>query len=377
MLNKIGIRLGWALGYSLLGSLAFFFAFNFFMDWELVKGRVTAELDRATGYDVKLASVELSGFSGLRLSGITLTEKQPKPSESPSVIRIESLKLSASLFSLLGDTRTFSFDAQMLGGRIAGDVDVKKTSRRLKLAVENVRVDKIPGIGSAITLPMTGRLNATGSLDMPPEGMRLADGDFNISCKSCVVGDGKAKVKAAFVQAPNNPGSAAWAKEGFTLPPLSLGQFSGGVEIKKGKASFKDIGAKSADGEAELSGFITFRDPVKTSNTNLYFRFKFSDEVKKTHPNLEGIELSLQAKGKRSDGFFGLSMTGLLGSMRFLPAKTGVKDFSRATTDKTGAKERPVFKPKDADGDPDGDKDRPTPMGRRSRSTTPKPEGEK
>lgn len=379
MLKKIGVRLGWALGYSFLGSLAFFFAFNFFMDWDLVKVRVGAELDRATGYDVKLASVELSGFSGLTLTGITLTEKQPKNPENPSVIRIESLELSASVFSLLGDTRTFSFDARMLGGRIAGDVDVMKKSRRLKLSVENVRVDKIPGIGSAITLPMTGRLTATGAVEMPPEGMRLADGDFDISCKGCVVGDGKAKVKAAFVATPNNPGSAAWAKEGFTLPPLSLGQFSGGVEIKKGKASFKDIAAKSADGEAELSGFITFRDPIKTSNTNLYFRFKFSDEVKKTHPNLEGIEMSLQARGKRSDGFFGLSMTGPLGSMRFLPAKTGVKDFSRSSTDKTGAKERPVFKSKDKEGDPDagGDKARPTPMGRRGRSTTPKPEGEK
>jgi hypothetical protein len=97
---------------------------------------------------------------------------------------------------------------------------------------------------------MTGRLNATGTLEMPPEGMRLADGNFDISCKNCVVGDGKAKVKAAFVQVPNNPGSAAWAKEGFTLPPLSLGQFSGGVDIKKGKR-FQGHRVRARIGEAE------------------------------------------------------------------------------------------------------------------------------
>jgi len=373
--KKLGVKIAWSLGYGLLGGLAFYAAFSFFMDWDLVKVRVTSELEKATGYDVKLASVELSGLSGLELSGITLTEKTPKDPESPSVIRIESLALRASVFSLLGNTKTFSFDATMLGGRIAGDVDVKKSSRRLKLAVENVKVDKIPGIGSAITMPMTGRLTATGTLDLPPEGMRGADGDFTITCKTCVVGDGKAKVKAAFVAVPNNPASAAWAKEGFTLPPLSLGKFSGAVEIKKGKASFKDIIAKGADGEAELSGFITFRTPVKTSTSNLYFKFQFSDEVKKTHPNLEGIELSLQAKGKRSDGFFGLSMTGPLGAMKFLPAKTGVKDFTKSATEKAGEKDKPGARPKDKD--PDKDKDRPTPMGRRSRSTTPKPDGEK
>ncbi len=367
--KKLGLKLGILAGYSLLGSLAFYAAFSFFMDWDLVKQRVASELGKATGYEVKLSSVELSGLSGLKISGITLTEKTPKNPESPSVILIEELEIKASVFSLLGKSQAFSFDARMLGGRIAGDVNVLKTSRKLKLQLENVKVDKIPGIGSAITLPMTGRFSASGTLEMPPEGMRLADGDFQISCKNCVMGDGKAKVKASFVATPNNPASAAWAKEGFTLPPLSLGQFSGGVEIKKGKASFKEITAKSADGEAELSGFITFRTPIKTSTTNLYFRFQFSEEVKKTHPNLEGIELSLQARGKRSDGFYGLSMTGQLGAMKFLPAKTGVKDFAKSTPEKNGDKEKLNNKDKEPPRLPPGM--------RRSRSGTPKPEGDK
>jgi len=375
MWKKWGIKAGIFMGYSLLGSLAFYTAFSFFMDWELVKSRVASELGKATGYDVKLASVELSGLSGLTISGITLTEKSPKNPEEPSVIRIEALDLKANVFSMMGSNPSFSFDATMLGGKIAGKVDVGKTSRKLKLELENVKVDKIPGIGSAITLPMTGRLSATGSLEMPPEGMRLADGDFQISCKNCIMGDGKAKVKAAFVATPNNPASAAWAKEGFTLPPLSLGKFSGGVEIKKGKASFKDISAKSVDGEAELSGFITFRTPIKTSTTNLYFKFQFSEEVKKKHPNLEGIELSLQAKGKRSDGFYGLSMTGQLGAMRFLPAKTGVKDFAKTAPDKKAEKDKSNNKDKFNSKDMEPPR---IPSGmRRSRSGTPKPDGEK
>jgi len=373
--KKLALKLGVLAGYSLLGSLAFYVAFSFFMDWDLVKQRVASELGKATGYDVKLAAVDLSGLSGLNISGITLTEKTPKTAQSPTVIRIEELKINASLFSLLGDTRTFSFDARMLGGRIAGNVDVQKKSRKLTLSLENVKVDKIPGISSAITLPLTGRLTATGTLDIPPEGMRLADGDFEISCKTCVMGDGKAKVKAAFVATPNNPASAAWAKEGFTLPPLQLGKFSGSVEIKKGKASFKDISAKSPDGEAELSGFITFRNPIKTSNTNLYFKFQFSEAVKKVQPNLEGIELSLQAKGKRSDGFFGISMTGPLGAMRFLPAKTGVKDFAKSGPEKNGDKEK-VFS-KDKENNKDMEPPRQPPGMRRSRSGTPKPDGEK
>lgn len=367
--KKLWLKAGIFAGYWLLGSLAFYTAFSFFMDWDLVKQRVAAELGKATGYDVKLSSVELAGLSGLTISGVTLTEKTPKNPQQPTVILIEELEIKANLFSLLGETRSFSFDAQMLGGRIAGDVDVQNTSRKLKLQLENVKVDRIPGIGSAITLPMTGRLSASGTLDMPPEGMRSADGDFQISCKACVMGDGKAKVKIAFAATPNNPASAAWAKEGFTLPSLSLGKFSGSVEIKKGKASFKEIAAKSTDGEAELSGFITFRTPIKVSTTNLYFRFQFSDEAKKMNPNLEGIELSLQAKGKRSDGFYGLSMTGQLGAMKFLPAKTGVKDFAKTIPEKNGDKEKSNNQDKEPPRQPPGM--------RRSRAMTPKPDGEK
>lgn len=376
MLKKIALRALGILGYSLLGSLAFYLAFNSFMEWDLVRRRVADELGRATGYDVKLSAVSLSGFSGVELTGLVLEEKNPKDPEKPTRIKASSLKLDLGFFGILSGRREVAFDADALGGRIAGRFVEEKKKRRIDLNIESIRVDQIPGMSSAITLPLTGRLDARGYLELPPDGLKSADGKIKLECKKCVMGDGKAKVKASFVATPNNPGSAAWAKEGFTLPPLSLGKFAGEVEIKKGKATFRDIAADSADGEAELSGYITFRTPMKYSVTNLYFRFKFSDDVKKRHPNLEGIELSLAARGKRADGSFGISMTGQLGSMRFLPSRTGVKDFARPEGEPTldikpggGRFGKPEEKPTEKPGD--------RIRGRRERSTTPKPDGEK
>jgi hypothetical protein len=68
-------------------------------------------------------------------------------------------------------------------------------------------------------------------------------------------------------------------------------------------------------------------------------------------------------------------MTGQLGAMRFLPAKTGVKDFAKTAPDKKGEKDK--ANNKDKPGIKDMEPPR-IPSGmRRSRSGTPKPEGEK
>ena len=376
MFKKIALRFAIAFAYSLLGGITFYITFNYVMDWNLVRRRIADELSRLTGYDVKLSSVSLSGLSGLELGGLVFEERNPKNPDQPTRIKASSLKLDVELFNVLRGRRAVAFDADTLGGRIQGRVVEEKKRRRVDLNIENIKVDQIPGMSSAITLPLTGRLDVRGFFDLPPDGLKSADGKIRLSCKKCVMGDGKAKVKASFVATPNDPGSAAWAKEGFTLPPLSLGKFEGEVEIKKGKATFRDIAANSPDGEAELSGYITFRTPIKFSTTNLYFRFKFSDDVKKRHPNLEGIELSLAARGKRADGSFGISMTGQLHSMRFLPARTGVKDFARPDNDsklevKPGGGH--FEKTNDKPSEKIGDKIR----SRRERAATPMLEGEK
>ncbi len=362
MMRKLLERAGIVILFSILGGLAFYFSFSFFMDWDLLKERVKREIDRSSGYQVEIGTVELSGLSGLRIHELVLTDRQPKNPEKPEKIRIQKLDVRAGLFSLFGKKKKVNFEAAMLGGKITGDMALGKNSREVRVDIQSVKVDLIPGMDTAITLPLTGRLTASGNLIMPREGLKGADGDFTIACRYCVMGDGEAKVKAKFIAVPNNPASAAWAKEGFTLPPLELGRFSGKMEIRKGRATFKEFIAKSDHGEAELSGNITFRDPVKTSNAAMYFKFKFSEEVKKEHPNLEGIEISLQAKGKRSDSFYGIQMTGMLGSMRFIPAKTGVRDFMRTENENQPS--------------PGGSSPGAPPTGRRGRST-PRPRGEK
>ena len=126
MLKKIALRVAVALGYSLLGGLAFYLAFDSFMDWDLVRRRVADELGRATGYEVKLSSVSLSGFSGLELGGLVLEEKNPKDPENPTRIKASSLKLDMGVLGLLRGRREVSFDAQALGGRIAGGMDYER-----------------------------------------------------------------------------------------------------------------------------------------------------------------------------------------------------------------------------------------------------------
>ena len=291
--NSLRSRLIRWLIYSFVGSITFFITFNLVMDWDLIKQKVAKELEKMSGYDVAVGDVGF-GFSSIKISDIVMVSRPMTKGEKPSRFKISSLEIKSNLIKLIKGNKNVEFKMEALGGTTSGSFSKKDGNKKFQLEMENINIKKIPWIASAISLPIKGKISLDGNVELDKYGWRKANGEFNITFRKIIVGDGKTKVKAKFLQPPKNKGQARFQKDGFPLPPLSLGnKFSWTVTIKNGKAEIKDFATQSKDGEAELVGHIKFRDPMKLSMVEMYMKFKFSEESKKNDDTLQVFELSL------------------------------------------------------------------------------------
>ncbi|MBU1240727.1 type II secretion system protein GspN [Myxococcota bacterium] len=326
--------------YSVVGAVTFFVSLNLFMNWDLVKEKIVRELERMTGYDVSIADVSF-GFSGIEMKEVVMVSRPEKDGEKPSRFVISSLAINASPLSLMKSDKDIGFSMNTLGGSISGRFSKDADKKKFKLQMDDIQIAKIPFLKNAISMPVKGKISMDGYVELDRHGWRKSNGEFNFGFHRMVVGDGKTKVKAKFLMPPKNKGQAKFQEDGFPLPPLSLGEkFAWTVTLKNGKAELKDFVTKSKDGEMELVGHIKFRDPIKLSMAEMYIKFKFSDEAKKKHDSLEVFELSLQRRGKRADGSFGMSISGQLAALRFLPRKTGIIDYKRNRSQPKGRNDR-------------------------------------
>lgn len=198
------------LAYTIVGGATFFFALNFFMDWDLVKEKVSLQLEKMTGYDVAIGDMSFS-LSGITMEDVVLVSK-PKGDEKPSRFKASTLSISTNLIDFVKGNKNVEFEAEALGGSISGSFEQGDEEKQFSLDMRNARISKIPMVKSAVSLPMKGRISMDGKVVLDRHGWRKANGEFNVTLKRVIVGDGKTKVKAKFLMPPKNKGQAKFQK---------------------------------------------------------------------------------------------------------------------------------------------------------------------
>ena len=83
----------------------------------------------------------------------------------------------------------------------------------------------------------------------------------------------------------------------------------------KSTAELQGVEAKSPDGDLALDGEIQLHDPLPTSTLALYLRFRLSEPFLKSADKLQLMLQMAGSAGKRPDGFYGVRLSGRLGSM--------------------------------------------------------------
>lgn len=321
MSPRLRTALKW-LGYASWAAVTFVVGVYLFFPYERLKRFVAKKLDSDGRYQVTIEDVGPAFPVGLTVTGIRIVSPPEKPKDKPGIVDVDRLVIRIGVLSLLSETRQVNVEIDALDGHIEANLESKGKARKVSLRFSGLSMKKLPGIAKAISLPMTGSLEGSGTIDIPEQGLRRAEGKFTLQCRKCTLGDGKTKVKIDF--RPKHLRKRRFnpvAEQGVTLPRVRLGHFGGDIEIEKGRAMFRQFEALSPDGEAVLLGTVTLRDPFPFSNVNGYFKFKFSDDLKKREAKWGAIEKSL-ARGRRADKYIGFSVRGRFKDPpRFRPAR--------------------------------------------------------
>jgi len=275
--------LKWA-GYPLFFFACFvFFAYKTF-PYERLADRLVQEA-AAQGYEIEIIDLTNSGLTGLTFENLRVA-LPPKTEESPPGEAIfDELTVGTSLFSLMTDTKSYSFDAELASGEAWGDVVLGEETLEVEVELENLDLEALSILREFTKVPLAGILNGEIALAMPSE-VAESTGNVEIKIEGLNVGDGKSKLDI--------PG---WG--GLTLDKADVGNLELVANIEDGMANIERATAHGADLELDVLGRVKLRRPLKRSELNVMLRVKIQDAYKERSAKVATM-LELASTGLKS-----------------------------------------------------------------------------
>ena len=302
------------MGYPMFFLLCFvFFAYQTF-PYERLAARIVQEA-QALGYEIEIIDLTNSGLTGLTFENLRLV----LPSEgedSPALdVIFDELTVSTSLFSLVSDTKSYSFDAELAGGEAAGELVLGENNIEIDAELDDIDLEALPILRKFTKVPLAGMLNGEIALAMPSE-VAESTGDVEITIEGLHLGDGKSKLDI--------PG---WG--GLTLDKADAGNLELVATIEEGSANIERATSHGKDLELDVLGRVRLLRPLKRSELNLMFRVKIQDAYKNRSAKVATM-LELASSGikaaQTADGAIQYIVAGSLAS-RLRPRAAGTQPF--------------------------------------------------
>jgi type II secretion system protein N len=304
-------RVGKWAGYPLFGLVVFLSVLYAALPLDRIKDRL--EIEAGTrGFDMQIGRMGSALPLGLKAQDVILRTKPTTPGEKPMRLAVDKVEVHPELLRLLFGRLAASFDVTALGGKVSGMV-APGTDVTAAVHMRDLDLSQVPNIESLTKLPIAGTLAADADVNMSKGKLGEMKGQVHISCTNCSVGDGKAKLVI-----PNDPFLAA----GLTVPRIKLGTPEGRATIDKGVVKIASLEAHSSDVDLKVEGDIALRDPIDFSTTNLCVMYKLNPELLKREPKFQLLAQNADPNSKRPDGYYGLRVSGRLGSQP-IPARCG------------------------------------------------------
>jgi type II secretion system protein N len=264
--GRISIRqiLRWT-GYPLFFLACFiFFAYQTF-PYDRLADRLV-QLARAEGYELEIVDLTNAGLTGLTFENLRVVMPAEGDGSAAGEVVFDELTVSTSLFSLMSDTKSYSFDAELAGGEADGDVSLGEDSLEVEVDLEDIDLAALSILRKFTKVPLTGVLNGEIALTMPSE-VAESTGDIEISIEGLSIGDGESQLDI--------PG---WG--GLTLDKAEAGNLEFVATIEEGSANIERATAHGKDLELDVLGRVRLQRPLKNSAPNLMFRVKIQDAYK-------------------------------------------------------------------------------------------------
>jgi type II secretion system protein N len=310
-LERIPIKriLKWA-GYPLFFLACFlFFAYKTF-PYDRLAERLVQEA-QMRGYEIEITDLTNSGLTGLSFEDLRVIMPAEEDGAPPLDIVFDELTVGTSLFSMLSDTKSYSFDAELGGGDIGGDVELGAETLELDVEIDDIDLEALPGLRAFTKIPITGTLNGEVALLMPSEPSE-SSGNIELTIEGLNVGDGESKIDI--------PG---WG--GLTLDRADVGDLTFIATIEDGVAEIERAEAHGKDLELDALGRVGLLRPLKRSELNVMIRVKIQDAYKersaKVATMLELASTGLKA-AQTADGAVQYMVAGPIGG-RMRPRAAG------------------------------------------------------
>ena len=233
----------------------------------------------------------------------------------PVDVVFEELTVSTSLFSLISDTKSYNFDAELAGGEAEGELVLGENNIEIDAELDDIDLEALPILRKFTKVPLAGMLNGEIALTMPSE-VAESTGDVEITIEGLYLGDGKSKLDI--------PG---WG--GLTLDKADAGNLELVATIEEGSANIERATSHGKDLELDVLGRVRLLRPLKRSELNLMFRVKIQDAYKNRSAKVATM-LELASSGikaaQTADGAIQYIVAGSLAS-RLRPRAAGTQPF--------------------------------------------------
>lgn len=285
----IGPILKWT-GYPLFFFACFvFFAYRTF-PYERLADRLVQEA-HARGYELEIMDLTNSGLTGLTFENLRVVLPAEGEGSTPAEVIFDELTVSTSLFSLISDTKSYSFDAELAGGEAEGDILLGEESMEVEVELEDINLEALSILRKFTKVPLTGILNGEIALAMPSE-VAESTGHVEITIEGLSIGDGESKLDI--------PG---WG--GLTLDKADAGNLELTATIEGGSAKIERATSHGKDLEFDVLGKVRLLRPLKRSELNVMFRVKIQDAYKERSAKVatmlelasSGLKAALTADG--------------------------------------------------------------------------------
>ena len=302
------------IGYPIFFLACFvFFAYKTF-PYDRLADRLIQEA-QARGYELEIIDLTNSGLTGLTFENLRVTLPSEGEDTPPVDVVFEELTVSTSLFSLISDTKSYNFDAELAGGEAEGELVLGENNIEIDAELDDIDLEALPILRKFTKVPLAGMLNGEIALAMPSE-VAESTGDVEITIEGLHLGDGKSKLEI--------PG---WG--GLTLDKADAGNLELVATIEEGSANIERATSHGKDLELDVLGRVRLLRPLKRSELNLMLRVKIQDAYKNRSAKVATM-LELASSGieaaQTADGAIQYIVAGSFAS-RLRPRAAGTQPF--------------------------------------------------
>ena len=336
VLSRLGPRTRKVLRYggiALFGLVVFVFALQMSLPVERAKDKLIEAL--SPQFDIAIGSVERGFIPGrLYLKSVSLRTRPTKPEEPVTTVFVDKLRVDVGLMALVSGNLVVDARAQIASGTLDAHIVLEGlaplASKGIKVKVDgrDLPSDSLPAQLATNGLPMKGKIDVEGDLDIPKDKNKAgvvafdwskAEGSLELECPSnCSFGDGKSKWKPIV----KNHSQQAMVSDGLEIEAIDVTKLDAKLEIKDAHAKVTKLEAISPDADLKFDFDMKLMPSLDDSIVTGCVRFKINDTLYKRKPKAEGAFRNTGAE-LRSDGYFHIKLADTWRDMKRLNAECG------------------------------------------------------